>query len=205
MSRTREFSTDSFLLLHGWEHHKPEGHWLVWLAAELDRAGARVRYPQLPDADKPDLTEWVGVIGDELAELDQSAATVICHSLSAVTWLHAAASIDAPLARVVLVAPPSPQVLATIPEICDFAVTEFSQATIAALGGVPTLIAASDNDPYCPEGAKTCYGAPLGLEVTVLPGAGHVDLAAGYGAWPAMLDWCRDPTSELSARLDSRT
>jgi len=198
MSSSREFSTDSFLLLHGWEHHKPEGHWLAWLAAELERIGARVRYPQLPDADKPDLTEWVRVIGDELAELDQSAVTVICHSLSAVTWLHAAANIDAPLARVVLVAPPSPQVLARIPEICDFAVTGFSQGMIAALATVPTLIAGSDNDPYCPEGAETCYGAPLGVDFTVLPGAGHVDLDAGYGDWPAMLDWCRHPGSALS-------
>lgn len=51
---------------------------------------------------------------------------------------------------------------------------------------------ASDNDPYCPEGAPAVFATPLGLDSDLLPGGAHLDLDAGYGPWPAVLDWCRD-------------
>lgn len=189
----------SYLLLHGHEHHKPHGHWLVWLAAELQRLGAQVRYPQLPQADDPDPAGWVEVIADELGSAEP-APTVICHSLATVAWLRAATTIELPITRVLLVAPPSPLVLATIPEIADFAITEFSAGMIAAVAAVPTLIVAGDDDPYCPEGAQHWYGAPLGVDVALVPGGGHLDVAAGYGAWPSMLRWCLDRVAFRSRR-----
>jgi hypothetical protein len=34
----------------------------------------------------------------------------------------------------------------------------------------------------------------------MLHGQGHLDLDAGYGEWPSMLDWCLDPASTIRAR-----
>ena len=39
----------AYLILHGWQNHRPEGHWQRWLAGELEARGHVVRYPQLPD------------------------------------------------------------------------------------------------------------------------------------------------------------
>jgi uncharacterized protein len=44
------------------------------------------------------------------------------------------------------------------------------------------------------------YGVPLGLDVDLLPGARHLSDDDGYGSWPAVLDWCLDPTTRLVPR-----
>jgi uncharacterized protein len=61
----------------------------------------------------------------------------------------------------------------------------------------PRLVC-SDNDPYCPEDAAEVYGRPLGCDVDVLSGAGHVAVPDGYGPWPSALDWCLDPARRLT-------
>ncbi|MFE5819165.1 RBBP9/YdeN family alpha/beta hydrolase [Streptomyces sp. NPDC056479] len=189
----------AYLILHGWQNHRPEDHWQHWLADRLTELGHQVVYPPLPDADDPELDVWLAELGRHLAGLDAGAErVVVAHSLSAVVWLHAAArgmpgldSVD----RVLLVAPPSGSVLARHPEVARFA----PQSLEFTLPG-PTRLVAGDDDPYCPEGADTLYGTPLAVPTDLLPGAAHLDLDAGYGSWPAVLGWCLDPTAPLVVR-----
>ncbi|MET9901845.1 alpha/beta hydrolase [Streptomyces sp. NPDC006446] len=188
----------AFLILHGWQNHRPEGHWQHWLAGRLGELGHHVTYPQLPDPDDPDLEVWLTEVARHLDALPGAERVVVAHSASAVLWLHAAArGLPGPAGvdRVLLVAPPSASVLAGLPEIAAFALTELD----FTLPG-PTRLVAGDDDPYCPEGADTVYGDPLGVPTRMLSGAGHLDLDAGYGPWPAVLDWCLDGTAELTAR-----
>ncbi|WP_392967344.1 RBBP9/YdeN family alpha/beta hydrolase [Streptomyces sp. LN245] len=188
----------SFLILHGWQNHRPEGHWQHWLAGRLGELGQHVVYPQLPDPDDPDLEVWLAELARHLDALRGSERVVVAHSLSAVLWLHAAAR-ELPGAagvdRVLLVAPPSASVLAGLPEIAGFTLA----AKDFTLPG-PTRLIADDDDPYCPEGAGTVYGEPLGVPTRILPGAGHLGMDAGYGPWPAVLEWCLDGTARLTAR-----
>jgi len=37
------------LLLHGWQNHRPAGHWQHQLADDLTADGVDVSYPALPD------------------------------------------------------------------------------------------------------------------------------------------------------------
>ncbi|MEV6172658.1 alpha/beta hydrolase [Streptomyces sp. NPDC051954] len=187
----------SYLILHGWQNHRPKDHWQHWLADRLTALGHHVTYPQLPDPDDPDLEVWLTELAGRLRELPaDSERVVLAHSASAVLWLHAAArglpglgSVD----RVLLVAPPSASVLVRHPEVAEFAppVLDFT------LPG-PTRLVAGDDDPYCPEGADTAFGDPLGIPTDILPGAAHLDLDAGYGSWPAVLDWCLDASVEFT-------
>ncbi|MFJ8631590.1 RBBP9/YdeN family alpha/beta hydrolase [Streptomyces sp. NPDC093568] len=191
----------AYLILHGWQNHRPEDHWQHWLADRLTELGHRVTYPQLPDPDAPEPEVWLAELERHLAGLDAGAErVVVAHSLSAVLWLHAAArgmpGLDA-VDRVLLVAPPSGETLARYPAVARFA----PPALEFTLPG-PTRLVASDNDPYCAQGADTVYGTPLGLPTDVLPGAAHLDRDAGYGPWPAVLGWCLDPTVEIIARPD---
>lgn len=186
----------AYLILHGWQNHRPEGHWQHWLADRLAALGHQVTYPQLPDPDDPDLEVWLGELARHLT--DGAPDVVLAHSAGAVLWLHAVARgivKEGDVERVLLVGPPSPSVLARYPEVVEFAPPplEFT------LPG-PTLLVAGDDDPYCPEGARTVYGDPLGIPSRLLPGAAHLDLDAGYGSWPAVLDWCLDPAAELVPR-----
>ena len=53
-----------------------------------------------------------------------------------------------------------------------------------------TVLVASDNDPYCPETAAVAFGRPLRMATTVIVGAGHLNVDAGFGPWPDVLAWC---------------
>ncbi|MGW2742127.1 alpha/beta hydrolase [Streptomyces sp. NPDC001450] len=192
-------TTHSYLVLHGWQNRRPEDHWQHWLADRLTALGHRVTYPQLPDPDDPDLEVWLGELARHLEELDDSGErVVVAHSLSVVLWLHAAArgmKEQRHADRVLLVAPPSGSVLVRYPEVAAFA----PPALDFALPGATRLVA-GDDDPYCPEGADRIFGAPLGIPADVVRGAAHLDLDAGYGSWPAVLDWCLDGSAPLRAR-----
>jgi predicted alpha/beta hydrolase family esterase len=93
--------------------------------------------------------------------------------------------------NLLLVAPPSPSVLAEV------GLAEF---TWNPTGADPTnarravMIVGAD-DPYCPEGVDELYVAPLGIPRIVIPGGGHLSTPEGYGPWPQMLAWCLDPSA----------
>src|SRR6266508_5326296 len=104
----------SFLVLHGLGNHRPRGHWQRWLVERLRRDGEQVRYPQLPDPDRPQLTAWLDALGVEYAQLGDGERVVICHSLACALWYEASERglINPPATRVMLVAPPGASVLA---------------------------------------------------------------------------------------------
>lgn len=186
----------AYLILHGWQNHRPKGHWQHWLTDRLRALGHDVDYPQLPDADDPDLEMWLAELRRRL-DLG-GPRVVVAHSASVLLWLHAVARGlvgDGDVDRVLLVAPPSASVVVGHPEIAEFAPPEGE----LTLPGVTRLVA-GDDDPYCPEGAGAVYGDPLGIPTEIIPGAGHLDLDAGYGPWPAVLEWCLDETTKLTAR-----
>ncbi|MBM7831487.1 putative alpha/beta hydrolase family esterase [Agromyces cerinus] len=179
-----------YLILHGYENRRPDGHWERWLAAELEGSGASVRYPQLPDPDDPVLDDWIAAIEAQLVGTEPASLTVVCHSLACAAWLvfaarrAAAGRTDAAAHRVLLVAPVSDPVLRGIPQIAGF-----------ALGGDPVhaaaehvIVVAGDTDPYCPEGAEPAFVEPLGAEHVIVQGGGHLTIEDGFGPFPLVLE-----------------
>jgi uncharacterized protein len=189
----------SFLILHGYEGSGPE-HWQSWLADRLIRAGERVAYPDLPDPYEPSLPAWRRALATQLRAL-HGELTVVAHSLACILWLHhceAPVIGDARAARVLLVAPPS---IAGAPEpIRSFFPVPVDPASVAAAAEHTRLVCSAD-DPYCPEGAAVLYGEPLGIEVDLLDGAGHVNPEAGFGPWPAAESWCYGESAIASSRI----
>ena len=192
----------SFLLLHGWQNRRPPEHWQHWLAGELTARGHAVDYPQLPDPDFPVLDAWLAELRTRVAAMPAGPRTVLCHSLSCLTWFHAVSrgEVPAKVDRVLLVAPPSPSVTLSHPEIAAFAPPALSPAQVGAAAGFTRLVG-TDNDPYFPEDIRTIYGDPFGIPATVLPGAAHLNADSGYGSWPSLLEWAlstEDPPLRLS-------
>lgn len=191
------------LILHGWQGSQGP-HWQRWLAPQLRAAGCDVRLPELPDALTPSLGAWRAALDEELAALASrdGERLVVCHSLGCILWLHhaAAPTPGAPrVDRVLLNAPPGP-----LGELPSFFPVPLDRDGVAAAAGATRLVC-SDDDPYCPGGAATAYADPLGLPCDVLPGQGHLNVDAGYGPWPAMLDWCLGRRPDLAARDQSGT
>ena len=189
----------SFLLLHGWQNRRPFGHWQRWLAHRLTVVGCEAIYPQLPNPDYPDLECWLTDLGFHLDMLHRQDRTVICHSLACLLWLHAAARniVKPAVDRVLLVAPPSGNWLVQHTEVSAFnppVVTRFQLFAASKY----TRIVASENDIYCPEGALALYARPLNIPADLLPGAGHLDMDAGYGPWQSLLSWCLSPGKDVA-------
>lgn len=185
------------VVLHGFQNHRPAGHWHRRLVADLRTHGLVVSYPALPDADDPRLDAWLDALRSELdllADLGPDVErVVVAHSLGAVLWLHATHQDPAPRAdRVLLVAPPGPSALAM--RIPRFVLPPLDGARVRAAAG-ETLLVTSDDDPWCVEGGDRAYADPLGLTHHVVPGAGHLSPDDGFGAWSAPFAWCTDPAA----------
>ncbi|MEV6346881.1 alpha/beta hydrolase [Actinoplanes sp. NPDC051851] len=220
-------SNARFLILHGWQNRRPANHWQHWLATSLTDSGHAVDYPQLPSPDDPDLEAWLSQLTTHTTALttppgstlpgttppgsalpgsaDEAAGstTVICHSLGCLLWLHGAARglITTPVDQVLLIAPPSASIALANPEIAAFAPPPVTSAQLTAAARYTRLIA-SNNDPYCPEGAAESFGRPLNLDTDLLPGTSHLNPDSGYGSWPSLLEWCLNPSP--STRITPR-
>jgi uncharacterized protein len=180
----------AFLILHGLYGSGP-GHWQTWLAERLRAAGEPVSYPELPDRDAPTPAAWGAALDAELEAL-REPPVVVCHSVACLLWLRRVAAGGGQAERVLLVAPPS--AAAQVVEIASF-----FPAPLPALADGARLVC-SDDDPYCPEGAASLYGAPLGIPVDLIPGGGHLNPDAGFGPWPSVEAWCRTGDGPVTAR-----
>ena len=181
-----------FLVLHGWENHRPASHWQHWLVERLRADGEQVLYPQLPSPDAPVLAEWLEVLRAELRMLGGGERVVIAHSLACLLWLHHAES-ALPAERVdrlLLVCPPSTAVLPLA--IASFAPpAHLTPDRVAATVAGPADLVCTDCDPWCPEGAAEVFGHALDLRTHVVEGAGHLSPEEGYGPWPEVEAWAK--------------
>jgi predicted alpha/beta hydrolase family esterase len=190
-----------FLILHGVENWRPRAHWQWWLADQLRGRGEQVLYPQLPSPSSPALDEWIAVLHGELAQMGDRERVVIAHSGSVALWLLAAPDLapDEKVDRVLLVAPPGESAF-TAPYRALLPVG-LKRDAIRQASAHPPLVVASDNDPYCPEGVPgltRTYLEPAGLQLQLMPGAGHISIDDGFGPWPRVLEWCLDPQTSFA-------
>jgi predicted alpha/beta hydrolase family esterase len=176
------------VVIPGWNGSGP-GHWQTWLEEELAEAGRETRRPAFADVDHPDLNDWLAALRATVRDLPADGYDVVAHSLGAVLWLHHVAQAgDSPVpARVLLVAPPSPET--NVAEIAEFFPPPMDIDTVRH-GADGTALVAGDDDPYLSEGIADAYGRPLKMATTIVENGGHLNLEAGYGPWPAVLSWC---------------
>jgi predicted alpha/beta hydrolase family esterase len=181
---TFTFMARSFLVLHGWQNHRPVGHWHRWLVEQLRERGELAVYPQLPDPDFPDLDTWLGVVHQEWELLPAGERVVVAHSLGVSTWVHAVHRFGVRADRTLLVAPPGPTAL-----LEHAAMNSWLQMPDGVDGSDWDLVC-SDADPFCVEGTATWFGGRYRCRIHEIAGAGHLTPDDGYGPWPWALDWC---------------
>jgi serine hydrolase len=176
------------VVVPGWAGSGPD-HWQTWLEQQLHEHGRVTRRPGFPDLEHPELVTWLSALRAAVADLPADGYDVVAHSLGAVLWLHHVADPgDSPrAARVLLVAPPSPQT--DIAEVAGFFPPPLDIDTVRR-GADGTVLAAASDDQYLPEGIAAAYGLPLKIATTVIDGGRHLNDESGYGPWPAVLDWC---------------
>ena len=183
------------LFLHGWTNRRPEGHWMRLSAATLRAQGHHVWYPQFPDPDTPKPLEWQDLLRQESNMMDEvSGEEKICiaHSLGTTNWLYGALGdiFTEPFDRVLLVAPPDPQMTSEAEGI-EGEPMDLSNPLLAPQAkkwAKSLTVIAGDNDRWLPRGVGI-YEQALETEPLIFPGAGHFSLDDGWGRWPGLISW----------------
>ena len=163
-------------------------------AAKLRNQGHQVWYPQFPNPDTPNPTEWQDLLRQESNMMDDVEAgekIVIAHSLGTINFLYGALTdlFSKPFDRALLVAIPDPVMTAETTGIegepLDFRNPALKPQMNKWAGNVTAV--ASDKDRWQPNG--TGFYQSLGLETIVVQGAGHFSLDDGWGSWRGLENW----------------
>lgn len=173
------------IIVHGYDGSGP-GHWQRWLQQELERRGTPVAFPDLPDPSAPRKDAWVAVLA-RLLDAAPSPVVFVCHSLGCWAVDHLLTERGARgVSAAFLVAPPSPSLLF---EPVESFLPPPLRAEVWAPLAARSLVVGSDNDDFSFPDEIAQIAGGLGLEHHLIPGAGHVNIASGYGPWPLALEW----------------
>lgn len=111
----------------------------------------------------------------EILACEGERVVLVAHSLGCITVAHLPPEAAAQVNAALLVAPADPERRA---QLADFAPVPHRRLPYRS------ILAASSNDPYCPVRLAGAYARAWGSEFVRLEGAGHVNVAAGFGEWP---------------------
>jgi predicted alpha/beta hydrolase family esterase len=150
--------------------HGSEGaHWQTWLERQYPRS---IRVEQ-DDWDAPQLVTWARAVAEGVKSA-HGPVILAAHSFGCLAAAHAISegmTGDA-IAGVLFVAPASPQKF------------KFAGAFEPRRLNVPSVLVASQSDPWMPFDEALRLASQLGSALVNLGDAGHINTAAGFGPWP---------------------
>ena len=171
-------------------------HWQSWLQEQLHDA---VRVEQ-DYWNKPVLDVWVQRFTEVL--LQQTAPVqVVAHSFGCLTSVAAIQHNPALLQRIgslLLVAPANPERFSVTGLRKEAEASIASQLPQTALP-VATRLIASRNDPWLSFEAAELWATRWQADLVDLGHAGHINVAAGYGAWPDIFQYLASGTHKKRA------
>lgn len=150
--------------------HGSEGaHWQTW----LERQFARSLRVEQADWEAPELVQWSRSVRDVIAR-ERGPFVLAAHSFGCLATAHALqqAAYASDVVGVLFVAPASPEKFA------------FAGAFDARRLGIPSILIASETDPWMSLAGAREMAARLGSAFVNLGDAGHINTAAGFGPWP---------------------
>ncbi len=161
---------DTTLIVPGLHGSGPD-HWQSWFERRIPNC---VRVVQ-SDWASPNLPQWSARL---LRELNRASGRVwiVAHSFGCLAAVQTAADYSERIAGLMLVAPADPSRF----DVQD----DIAERTLE----VPSILVASTNDRWMSFDRAAAWAEAWGSELLSLGTAGHVNVEAGYGAWPRGLD-----------------
>lgn len=179
------------VILHGTQG-SPDGNWFRWLETRLRSKGLEVWLPQLPHAEQPSLSEWLGFVHDNCPFPIDDQTLLIGHSSGAALALALAASSESEIGAVAAVSPFVPMKYTYVGSEWDANASlfdlEFDWQRVKS-HVVKLLLVCSDNDPYIPTDVFDYIAKQSGAEQVVVTGQGHFNLEASsdFTEFPLLL------------------
>jgi len=153
-----------------------EEHWQTYFERSLPNC-ERI---EQANWDKPECSEWVKTVADKITAWKDSDIIIIAHSLGCITLAHWVDRFQRKVKAALLVAPPDLE--SQTDNLHDFKPTPLIRLPF------PTILVASDNDPWCPKEKAELLANHWGSQFILLEQAGHINAQAGFGKWDEGLE-----------------
>jgi hypothetical protein len=169
----------TILIVPGLRDHVEE-HWQTILERQLPKA----RSVAPLEHDKLSCAARVEALQAAIEKID-GPIVLVAHSGGVMITVHWAQKYDRPIQGALLAAPadletPLPAGYPTVDALRDNGWLPVPRAKLP----FPSLVAASTNDPLGDLARIRQYAADWGSEVVNIGAVGHLNPAAGFGAWP---------------------
>ena len=157
------------------------GHWqTIW---ENEFGFTRINQR---DWDTPDKEDWIRMIQNEIEKHDPASVILVGHSLACSTIGYWSQRFPTKIKGALLVAPSD-----TESEVYPPGTTGFRPMPLTKLPFRSTIVT-STNDPYVSIERANQFANAWGGKLIMLPDAGHINVAAGYGKWFGGLEFLKE-------------
>lgn len=174
------------LIFHGTGGY-PGENWLPWLKKELEKLGCKVYVPQFPTPEGQSLRSWLEVLKDYKQYINEQSI-LIGHSLGGLFLLRVLERLKHSVRATFFVgASIGVKPIRFYEADKKFSGFSFDWDKIKENAGVAAVYH-SDNDPYVSIGNGEKLAKKLGIELTLVPKAGHFNTAAGYISFSDLLE-----------------
>ncbi|MEK7594511.1 MAG: alpha/beta hydrolase [Patescibacteria group bacterium] len=166
---------------------RPEDNWFPWLKTELEAQGVPTVVPRFPTPEGESLEAWFNVLDGLDVEINPDSL-LIGHSKGGMFLLKVLERLEKPVKLAIFVAAP----IGIKPILYYDADKQFSNFDFdwdkIRQGAEQFVVFHSDNDPYVSLGNGEKLADELGVELTLIPNAGHIHTSSGYTEFPEILD-----------------
>jgi len=156
-------------------------HWQTWIENQI--SGSK-RIHQ--NWEQPVLSSWATNIARTLTDLT-SPVWIIAHSFGCLASILAAVENPEKVLGLMLVAPADPERFDQdgVKRWHGIGASESVRAQIPTYTlPVPSMLIASDNDPWMQASKARLWGECWGSRTFTLKDAGHINTSSGFGPWP---------------------
>lgn len=157
----------------------PDGNWFPWLKSELETLGCQVTVPRFPTPQGQSLESWLEILNKYEKQITDRTI-LIGHSLGGLFLLRVLERLSHPVAAAFFVAAP----IGVKPILYYEGDEKFSgfsfDWTEIKKKAKHFFVYHSDNDPYVSLGNGEELARRLGVKLTFIPSAGHLNAESGY-------------------------
>lgn len=174
------------LIFHGTGGH-PKENWFPWLKEELEKEGCCVFVPQFPHPKDHHLPDWLEVLKEYTQYIDEDTI-LVGHSLGGLFTLRVLEQLAKPVYAAFLVAAPiGVKPIKYYDSDATFSGFSFDWRKIKD-NAKHFAVYHSDNDPYVSLGNGEELAKHLGISLTFIPQAGHINAEAGFTKFDKLLE-----------------
>jgi uncharacterized protein len=162
----------NYFIVPGLGNSGPE-HWQTF----FEKSGDNFKRIEQQEWEAPNCKDWIETIDKVISGYDLSTVILIAHSLGCCTVAHWAMRYNKKIKGALLVAPSDLEAPAY-----TFSAEGFSPIPESKIN-FPTIVVASENDPWVSLQRAKFFAANWGSELINIGNAGHINTASGYGEW----------------------